>query len=115
MESRDLVDRIKDIVLDLQGENILILDIQGITTIADYFFICSGTSTRHLDALYSGIRERLKREDGILAQHIEGTPESGWILMDYGGVIVHIFSPAMRAYYRLEDLWKNAHVVVSIQ
>ncbi|MBN1876603.1 MAG: ribosome silencing factor [Anaerolineae bacterium] len=105
----------EEIILDKQGEDILVLDLREVTTIADYFIICSGTSSRQVDAIYNGIREGLKQSEDIVALHAEGTSNSGWILMDYNGVIVHIFSPDTRDYYRLEELWKNARVVVRIQ
>ncbi len=69
-----------------------------------------------MDALQGTIRETLKQPaPPILPKGVEGTPESGWILMDYGGVIVHLFTAEMRRYYQLEDLWKAGHVVARIQ
>ena len=116
MESLDLAKRITDIIVDGQGENVLVLDLQSVVTFTDYFVLCSGTSHRHLNALQATIREELKKGDvHLLAPHIEGEAETGWILLDYNGVIVHLFSADMRAFYDLEGLWKNARVVVQIQ
>ena len=116
MESLALANFITEIIVDRQGEDVLLLDIKEIATFADYFVICSGTSRRQLDALQGAIREALKQVDErILAKNVEGEPDSGWILMDYNGVIVHLFDPEMRDYYRLEDLWRNARVVARIQ
>ncbi|MBN2390309.1 MAG: ribosome silencing factor [Anaerolineae bacterium] len=116
MESLALAHRIAEIIVDKQGEDILILDLQEITTFTDYFVICSGTSRRQLDALQSALREELKKTDErILAFNVEGGPDSGWILVDYNSVIVHLFDPEMRDFYRLEELWKNARVVARIQ
>ena len=116
MDSLDLANQITDIIIDKQGEDVLVLDLQGITTIADYFVICSGGSTRQLDALQSAIREGMKKaSERMLPLSIEGTPESGWILLDYGSVITHLFNPSTRDFYRLEDLWLNARVVKRIQ
>ncbi|MBN1486337.1 MAG: ribosome silencing factor [Anaerolineae bacterium] len=105
-----------DVVIDKQGEDILILELKAVTTIADYFIICTGGSNRQLNALKSAIREDMKKAcDGLIPLNVEGTPESGWILMDYGGVIVHLFSAQMRDFYRLSSLWENAKVIKRIQ
>ncbi len=90
------------------------LDTRQICSFADYFVICSGDSDRQIDAIREEIRKVLK-QDGILLHHIEGTSDSGWILIDAGGVIIHIFSPQQRDYYRLDDLWKEAPLVIRIQ
>ena len=116
MESIDLAHRVAEILVDKQGEDILILDLRDVTTFTDYFVICSGTSRRQLDALQSVLREELKKTDeGLLPFNVEGSSDSGWILVDYNSVIVHLFDPEMRDFYRLEDLWKNARVVARIQ
>ena len=116
MESLDLANRIAEIIVDKQGEDILILDLSEVTTFTDYFVICSGTSRRQLDALQSALREELKKTDErIMPFNVEGGRDSGWILVDYNSVIVHLFDPEMRAFYRLEDLWKNGRVVARIQ
>jgi ribosome-associated protein len=82
--------------------------------VADYFVICNGTSERQLNALTRDLTETLKREDGLTPMHTEGDAASGWVLLDYGDVVVHVFSPAEREYYRLEELWGAAVPVVSI-
>ena len=87
------------------------LDMRQITLLADYYVLCDGTSKRQMDAITEGLLEALKKE-GTHAAVVEGTPESGWMLIDFGSVIVHVFSPEKRAYYQLEDLWKEAPVVV---
>ena len=84
------------------------------TLIADYFVVCNGQSSRQLRAIAEGISESLK-ERGERPLRTEGTPESGWLLMDFGSVIAHIFSPELRIYYALEKLWQEAPVVVRIQ
>lgn len=116
MESLELANQITEIIVDKHGENILILELIEVTTFVDYFVICSGTSRRQLDALKSSIREGLKKiEEPLLPENVEGEPDSGWILLDYGSVIVHLFDPEMRTFYRLEELWKNGNVVARIQ
>ncbi len=116
MDGLELSQQITEALLDKQGEDILVLDLQGLTTLTDYFVICSATSTRQLDALEWGVRERLKHMEGgaVLPQGVEGTPDSGWILLDYGDVVVHLFSEAMRRYYDLEDLWRKGRIVTRI-
>jgi len=90
------------------------LDISSISLLADYFVICSGDSERQIQAIVDEILERMK-EDGLRPLHIEGDTPSGWVLMDYGDVIVHIFAPEVRSYYELEKLWSNATLIVRIQ
>ncbi|MBN1248599.1 MAG: ribosome silencing factor [Anaerolineae bacterium] len=116
MESLELANQIVEIVVDRLAEDVLILDITEVTTFTDYFVICTGNSRRQLDALQAAIREELKQiEEVALPISIEGDPDGGWILLDYNSVIVHLFSPETRAYYQLEDLWKNGRVVARIQ
>jgi len=91
-----------------------VLDTGKICSFADYFVICSGDSDRQIDAIQQEINKSLK-EEGILPHHIEGTADSGWILIDLGGVIVHIFAAEQREYYRLEELWDNATPIIRIQ
>jgi ribosome-associated protein len=92
----------------------MLLDLRKLNTIADYFVICSAESERQLKAILESIDETLARE---LDRHArsEGTAESGWILLDYGDVVIHIFSAAMRDYYRIELLWSKATPVVVVQ
>lgn len=84
-----------------------ILDIEGLTTIADYFLICSATNITQIGAIADGIGHALA-QDGIRPSHIEGGAESTWVLMDYGDVIIHIFDEQTRAFYGLERLWGDA-------
>ncbi|MGC9350086.1 MAG: ribosome silencing factor [Anaerolineae bacterium] len=116
MESLELANQIAEVMVDRLGEDVLILDLREITTFTDYFVLCTASSRRQLDALQSSIREEMKKGDERkIAMNVEGDPDSGWILIDYNSVIVHLFSPEMRDYYRLEELWKNARVVARIQ
>jgi ribosome-associated protein len=89
------------------------LDMRGVTLLADYFILCSGSSSRQVKAISDELVEKLKWQGSRLAS-AEGTPESGWVLIDFGSVIAHIFSPEQRNYYRLEELWHNAPIVVRI-
>jgi ribosome-associated protein len=84
--------------------DLIVLDVQRVSGIADYFLICSGRSTTHITTIMEAIREEL-RADGVRPLHTEGQPESGWVLLDYGDVVVHLFLEDTRAYYALERLW----------
>lgn len=97
-----------------KGEDILLLDIREFSDFADYFIICSGTSDRMLQALADDVLEKL-RERHHLRGRVEGLPEDGWILLDYGDVIVHLFSPDRRDYYRLEELWSKGKILLHLQ
>jgi ribosome-associated protein len=87
--------------------DILILDLRGLTYITDYFVICSGSSTTQVSAISDGIGQTLAKS-GVHPSHVEGQPESSWLLMDYGDVVVHIFDDQTRRYYGLEKLWGEA-------
>ncbi len=90
------------------------LDIGNIGTFADYFVICSGDSQRQINAVVREIGKVLGNE-GVDVGHREGTAESGWVLLDYGSVIVHVFDPNTRHYYNLEQLWSKSKPVIRIQ
>jgi len=102
------------ILEEKKGEEILLLDIRELSDFADYFVICSGTSDRMLQALADDLQEKL-RQNHQLRGRVEGLPQDGWVLLDYGDVIVHLFSPDRRDYYRLEDLWSKAKVLLHLQ
>jgi ribosome-associated protein len=90
------------------------LDLRGLTTIADYFVVCTAESERQLRAVANAIDEELLK-NGSRPPRMEGSPETGWVLLDFSDVIVHIFSPEQREFYRLERLWKQAQPVVVVQ
>ncbi len=97
-----------------KAEDIVLLDVRGHCMFADYFIISSGTSDRMLSALAEGVRE-IERATRHYGGKIEGRAEGGWILVDFGSVIVHLFSPERREYYALEELWQEAKVVLRVQ
>ena len=90
------------------------LDIGKVCTFADYFVICTGDTERQLDAITKDMDEALGR-DGAPLRRREGAANSGWVLLDFGAVIVHIFTPQERDYYQLEDLWSKGTLVVRIE
>lgn len=113
-ESQTLARRIVEIAEDRQASDIVMLDLKPLSTIADYFVICSGESDRQLKAILVAIDEGIGREFGVEAR-TEGGADTGWVLLDYGDVVVHVFSVAQRDYYRLERLWGKATPVVVVQ
>ncbi len=103
-----------DVASDKKASDVILLDIRNVSIIADYFVICSGQNTRQIQAIADAIDEELgKRGANVL--HREGGAETGWLLLDFGDVIVHVFGPKEREYYRLERLWSEAKTVVYLQ
>ncbi len=93
---------------DIQAEDIVVLDLRGISSIADFFVICTGTSMPHLKAILRDVREKTQEEIGESPRSAEGDAESHWLVIDYVDVIVHIFHEDKRDVYTLEDLWSDA-------
>jgi ribosome-associated protein len=93
---------------DKKAENILILDVRGISMVADFLLICDGSSLPHLRAIRNEVSDRMKQEHNIRPYAAHGTPDSGWMLLDFGDVVMHIFHAEKRAFYGLEDLWNDA-------
>jgi ribosome-associated protein len=91
-----------------------LLDVREICSFADYFVICTGESARQLRTVIDEVEKTLKRE-GVLPHHQEGELDSGWLLLDYSDVIVHVFGTAERDYYKLDELWHEAKTVIRIQ
>jgi len=112
----ELARHIVDVVEERKAEDIVLLDLRPDTVIADFFVIANGNSDRQIRALSDYVREDVKEHQKRLPVAIEGTPESGWMLLDYGDVVVHIFSEDQRDYYDIEGLWnKTGQVILSIQ
>ncbi len=115
LDSLDLARHIVQIVEDKKAEDIVLLDLRPDAIIADYFIICNGNSDRQLKALVDHVRTGVKESYRKLPYSVEGVAESGWVLMDYGDVVVHLFVEEKRLYYDLEGLWREANVLLSIQ
>ena len=103
-----------DTASDRQASDIVLLDIRGVSDFADYFVIMTADSSRQMRDLVDEIG-RAMREAGATLHHVEGTPASGWVLMDVGDVIVHLFGPEEREFYDVEGAWEQAAEVVRIQ
>jgi ribosome-associated protein len=105
-------DRLAELVAgyaaDVKAISLIELDLRGVIGYADYFVICTGNTDRQTKAIHDRIHERMKKDHGILPRRVEGLSEARWILMDYLDVIVHVFTPDAREFYRLEQLWGEA-------
>lgn len=112
LDSLELARRIVETIADKKGEDVLLLDIRHISILADYFVIGSTTSRRQAKAIIEGIKQETKEAFDVRPLRVEGESASGWVLMDYGDVVVHLFTPEMRAYYDLEELWQDGRTVV---
>jgi ribosome-associated protein len=97
-----------------KAENLMLIDITNLAVFADYFIICSGTSDRMLNALANSVIEFLHQNYHFKINK-EGEPRDGWILLDVGEIIIHIFSPEQRNYYKLEDLWSQGKILLHLQ
>ena len=112
LKSLELSHAIVDTIVDKKGSNIILLDIRDQATFADYFLICNGDNVRQIDTIAEEITIRAKKQIRQTTIGVEGSAASGWILIDLGDLIVHVFSPEQRAYFQLEDIWDQAHVVM---
>jgi ribosome-associated protein len=112
MTPEDLATAAIDYAADRKALDIVQLDLRGIIGYTDYFVICTGRSDRQVKAIHDAIHQGMKSEHGRLPRRVEGVSQAKWILMDYLDVIVHVFTPETREYYRLEQLWGEAPVQV---
>lgn len=103
-----------DAAADKKASDVLLLDIREVSTFADYFVICSGSNRRQIQAIADAIDEQLSTH-GAVRLHREGDAETGWILLDFVDIIVHILGPKEREYYDLERLWSGAKTIVYLQ
>ena len=108
MRSEELVGEIARYAADKKALDVTELDLRGVLDYTDYFLVCSGNTGRQAKAIHDGILEGLKREHETFPRRVEGSSQAGWILMDYLDVVVHIFTPEAREFYRLEQLWGEA-------
>ncbi len=106
MESKKIKDIAVEILESKKAINISVIDISGISVLANYFIICSGTSITHIRALADEVLEKMK-DNGYYNNHKEGYNTARWILLDYGEVVVHIFHEDEREFYNLERLWSD--------
>ncbi|HEU5345573.1 MAG TPA: ribosome silencing factor [Ktedonobacterales bacterium] len=114
LDSAEVAKIIADVAVDKKAADVVILDIRSQSVIADYFIICTGNNPRQIQAIAGAVEDKLD-EIHITAKGFEGAAENGWMLLDCGDVIVHIFGPLERDFYRLERLWSAAPTVVYLQ
>jgi ribosome-associated protein len=110
MTSEQMAGAIAALAADRKALEIVQLDLREMIGYTDYFVICSGRSDRQCKAIHDGIHAGMKQQHGLLPGRVEGVSEAQWILMDYLDVVVHVFTPETREYYRLEQLWGEAPV-----
>ncbi len=114
LEPQELARRVVEAAGEKQASDIVLLDTSKVTTFADYFVICSAESERQIDAIVEDIDQTLSQL-GVQPHHTEGNADSGWVLMDYSSVVVHVFSIEQRGYYKLDELWSKASTLVHVQ
>ena len=110
MITEELVEKCAQLAFEKKAQRVVSLDLRGISVVADYFLICTGSNSQQVKAICDHIEEKLKEENETSCLRIEGYEQGRWILMDYGSVIVHIFQEEERLYYNLERLWGDAPV-----
>ena len=103
-----------DAAADRKASDVVLLDLRPVSIIADYFVICSGSSERQINAVTRALID-VAAELGVDSKRIEGTSDGGWVLLDFQDVIAHVFSPQQRAFYRLDELWRDAQPLLMIQ
>jgi ribosome-associated protein len=108
LQGAELLAEIARLAGEKKAIDVVELDLRGVLGYTDYFLICSGNTTRQTKAIHDGILEGLKHEHTTIPRRVEGASRADWILMDYLDVVVHIFTPEARDYYRLEQLWGEA-------
>ena len=106
--------RAVELASDKQAEEVVLLDVRQACSFTDYIVVCSGDSDRQVDAIHREMLNSLKK-DSAVPYHSEGDAESGWILLDYAGVVVHIFSRELRGFYSLESVYEKAVRLLTIQ
>ncbi|GFP21137.1 ribosome-associated protein [Candidatus Hakubella thermalkaliphila] len=110
LDSKELAIQVARAALEKKAENIIILDVEKRLIITDYFIICSGLNVIQVQSISEFIQESLEKE-GYRPVRVEGDGQSGWVLLDYLDVVVHVFSAEQRDYYQLERLWKDSSII----
>jgi len=113
LEAIELARKIAETAADKQASDVVLLDTSRVCSFADYFVICSGENERQIKAIQEAI-DKLLKEESAPKHRREGDASSGWVLLDIGNIVVHIFAPFERDYYQLESLWGHAPVIVKM-
>jgi len=109
LSAEELTKRISELIYEKKGNDVKLMNLNGVTTIADYFLICSADSDTQVKAISDHIDKTLK-DEGVKLWHREGYIGLNWVLLDYVDVVVHVFKPDTRQYYALEKLWGDAEI-----
>lgn len=115
MTSNELAEKISTLALEKKGHQIAILNVQGISSVTDYFVIISGDSDVQVKAIADSIERKLRADEKIHVYHKEGMTAANWILLDYVDVVVHIFKKETREYYGIERLWADAEIKLVLE
>lgn len=110
IQPRELLDIVVAAAEDKKAMDLVVLDLQGISLVADYFVICHGNSDTQVQAITNEVRKKV-HEAGVSVRGMEGLDASRWVLLDLGDVVIHIFHREEREYYNIEKLWSDAKVV----
>ena len=110
LSSAQLVQRAATILLDRKANDVVLLNLAGVSDMTDFFLIASGTSDTHVRSLGQSVLEDLKKDTGQMANHTEGLQQGRWVLLDYVDFVVHVFHPTLRNFYQIERLWADAQV-----
>ena len=105
MTTGEMIDLITDYAQGPKAVDLVVLDLSSASAFTDAFVIATGRSDRQVKAIHDSIHQGMKNDHAMLPNHVEGLAEANWVLLDYGDVVVHVFTPATREYYRLETLW----------
>lgn len=106
----ELALRAASLCLDRKAIDVVMLGLEKVSDVTDYFVIASGTSDTHVRSIAEHVVEELKRE-GVTVHHVEGLTQGRWVLLDFVDFVVHVFHPALRAFYQLERLWSDAEII----
>jgi ribosome-associated protein len=105
LESIDQAKRIAALAQDKLASDVVVLDMRPVCSYTDYFVVCTGRNARQTKAIWDEVHETLKREARLIPRSVDGEREASWIIADYLDVVLHVFTPEQRAFYRLDELW----------
>ena len=111
MDSLEQARRIAALAQEKLAEDVVILDMRPVCTFTDFFVICTGRNARQTAAIWDEVHGRMKKDEGLVARSVDGVQEGTWILADYLDVVLHVFTPEAREYYKLEELWGDVPAV----
>jgi ribosome-associated protein len=106
-----LAQRAAQIAIDNKAQDVVLLDLRGVTDMTDFFLIASGTSDTHVRSVGQHLIEEMKNKEGSPAHHVEGLEKGRWVLLDFVDFVVHVFHPTLRNFYQLERLWADAEQI----